>query len=89
MDNRKNVLIKEISKNILDFSVKYQLLRTSKDNIPSYDLKVTKYIGTKIIENSTVIDVEWREENALIILEALVKNDVTPMCLEACILEII
>jgi hypothetical protein len=89
MDNRKNILIKEINKNILDFSVKYELIRTTKNNVLSYDLKLTKYSGNKIIENAEVIGFEWREEIARNALEALARNDVTPMCLESCILEII
>ena len=86
---RKTILIKETKNHIMNFCVKYELLLSDNNKIPSYDIRLTKYIKSVIVEEQQVIDFEWREKEALAAFDKLVRNKVTPMCLEECILEII
>ncbi len=87
--SRKTFLIKVTENNIMNFSVKYELFFSENNKFPSYDMKLTKYIKSKAVEEATVIDFEWREKQALRAFDKMVTNEVTPMCLEACILELI
>lgn len=84
-------LIKTESKNILDFIVKYELYRIKSNKHNFYNVKLSKTKAPSLtpIEESIVCCFEQREEEAIKIFEMLVKNDVTPMCLEDIIYELI
>jgi hypothetical protein len=71
-----------------EFRLKYELYCTFNER-KSYDLKVTKYNKQKLVEESKVIDFEWREKEAQNIFSIITKGKVTPLCLEDCVLELI
>ncbi len=72
-----------------DFILLYELYQTTKENRLSFDLRIAKYYGDLLIEDKKVIDFEWREKEAQNIFTILIKGEVTPMCLEECVLELI
>lgn len=82
-------LICSKSKRVLDFDVEYSLFSSEKDGRKSFDITLTKYENAVKTRVDTVIDFEWREKEAQNVFETLYNGDVTPMCLEECVLELI
>lgn len=76
-------------KNLSEFMMRYDLYCSSDGDMNSYHIKITKIVGGKIEEEALVHNFEWRKKEAQNIFETIIKGEVTPHCLEDCVLELI
>ncbi len=91
IDDQMDNIIRSEERDILDFRVKYELIKNVKSGRDSFDFRAIK--ESNLILNSeelsVVKDFEWREKEAEKIFSIIVEGEVTPAVLEQVILELI
>ncbi len=85
----KDKSIKTEFKMVNGFVLRYDLYHSSDGYITSYHIKTTKIVCGNIEEEAWVHNFEWRKKEAQNIFETIIRGEVTPHCLEDCVLELI
>ena len=79
----------EQTKRIKNFTVRYQLYVSYFETHQEYYITLTKAENGIDIDTSTIKNFTSNEKEALKIYQALIDGNVTPMCLEDCVLELL
>ena len=87
--NSSQEMLLEEAKTIQNFTVKYQLFVSDSETHKAYNLTLVKSENGTDTDISTIKNFTANEKEALKIYQALIDGNVTPMCLEDCVLELL